>query len=104
MVYVPTMALNLCKSMDILKSQKLIFLNFLVTGVDLDVIVLIVSFITISYTCIGGLRAVIWTDVVQVLFMVGSMIVVAIYVTSCVGGIGVVFERNLNSIRIESPV
>lgn len=57
----------------------------------------------IFYTCVGGIKAVIYTDVVQSLMMFGAMFLVIIKGTMDVGGLQVVIERNLESERIEAP-
>ncbi|KAH9631487.1 hypothetical protein HF086_004648 [Spodoptera exigua] len=74
-----------------------------VTGVDIHVITPIVCLVCIFYTSAGGLQAVVWTDVIQITAMFGAMALVAIKGTIDVGGIGVVFQRNLDSGRIEMP-
>ncbi|CAH2050162.1 unnamed protein product, partial [Iphiclides podalirius] len=74
-----------------------------VTGVDVHVITPIVCLVCIFYTSAGGLQAVVWTDVIQITAMFGAMALVAIKGTLDVGGIGVVFQRNLDSERIEYP-
>lgn len=57
-----------------------------------------------SSVCIqGGLQAVVWTDVIQITAMFGAMALVAIKGTIDVGGIGVVWQRNMDSGRIELP-
>nr|CAD7588551.1 unnamed protein product [Timema genevievae] len=52
----------------------------------------------------GGLKAVIWTDVIQSGFIFGSVLLVIIKGTLDVGGPSVVWERNYNSGRLEAPV
>ncbi|XP_047002240.1 sodium-coupled monocarboxylate transporter 1-like isoform X2 [Schistocerca americana] len=75
-----------------------------VTGVDLRVISPVVCIVCIFYTCLGGIRAVVWTDVVQSLVMFGSVLVVIIKGTVDVGGLAVVWSRNVESGRIEPPL
>ncbi|XP_032528970.2 sodium-coupled monocarboxylate transporter 1-like isoform X1 [Danaus plexippus] len=74
-----------------------------VTGVDIHVITPIVCLVCIFYTSAGGLQAVVWTDVIQITAMVGAMALVAVKGTIDVGGVGVVWQRNLESGRIETP-
>nr|XP_049691920.1 sodium-coupled monocarboxylate transporter 1 [Helicoverpa armigera] len=74
-----------------------------VTGVNIHVITPIVCLVCIFYTSAGGLQAVVWTDVIQITAMFGAMALVAIKGTIDVGGIGVVWQRNLDSGRIELP-
>lgn len=77
---------------------------FLATGIDISMSTPIVCFICVFYTCVGGMKAVVWTDVVQGLVMLASLVIVAIKGTFTVGGIDVVLARNLNSTRIEPPM
>lgn len=45
----------------------------------------------------------VWTDVIQTIFMIGALALVVIKGTLDIGGIGVVFERNWKSNRIQTP-
>ncbi|XP_047510069.1 sodium-coupled monocarboxylate transporter 1-like [Pieris napi] len=74
-----------------------------VTGVNIHVITPIVCLVCIFYTSAGGLQAVVWTDVIQITVMLGAMALVAIKGTLDVGGFGVVWQRNMESGRIEAP-
>ncbi|XP_026759165.3 sodium-coupled monocarboxylate transporter 1-like isoform X1 [Galleria mellonella] len=74
-----------------------------VTGVDIHIITPIVCLVCIFYTSAGGLQAVVWTDVIQITAMFGAMALVAIKGTLDVGGIAVVWQRNMDSGRIELP-
>lgn len=75
-----------------------------VTGVKIGTTTLAVCLICIFYTAIGGLKAVVWTDVIQGIVMLGALIVVAIKATYDVGGLGVVIQRNLDGGRLEGPI
>lgn len=61
------------------------------------------SNIHLFYTFQGGLKAVVWTDVIQTIVMVGAMILVIIKGTVNVGGFQTVLERNWNTDRLEFP-
>ncbi|XP_005188094.2 sodium-coupled monocarboxylate transporter 1 [Musca domestica] len=74
-----------------------------VTGVNVHIITPVVCLVCIFYTCVGGLKAVIWTDVIQTVIMVGAIIFVIVKGTIDVGGFGVVWERNSATGRIEIP-
>ena len=50
------------------------------TGIDIVTCILIVGVFTIVYTALGGMRAVIWTDVVQVFVLMGGAIFAIGYV------------------------
>lgn len=45
----------------------------------------------------------VWTDVIQITAMFGAMALVAIKGTIDVGGFSVVWQRNMDSGRIEPP-
>lgn len=49
----------------------------------------------------GGIKAVAWTDTIQVILMYGSLLIVLSKSIYDVGGVETVWERNLNSSRIE---
>lgn len=63
----------------------------------------IVCVVCIFYTCVGGLKAVVWTDVVQLVMMFGAIALVIIKGTMDVGGVGFVWEKASESGRIEGP-
>lgn len=44
----------------------------LVTGINVNICILMMGFVTIFYTMKGGIEAVIWTDVVQVVVLLGG--------------------------------
>ncbi|KAH8362792.1 hypothetical protein KR084_001103 [Drosophila pseudotakahashii] len=74
-----------------------------VTGINIHVITPIVCFVCIFYTTAGGLKAVVWTDVIQTVIMVGAIFFVIIKGTMDLGGLGVVIQRNFDSGRLEWP-
>ncbi|XP_036675380.3 sodium-coupled monocarboxylate transporter 1 isoform X3 [Drosophila suzukii] len=74
-----------------------------VTGINIHIVTPIVCLVCIFYTTAGGLKAVVWTDVIQTVIMIGAVIFVIIKGTLDVGGLGVVFQRNFDSGRIEWP-
>lgn len=76
----------------------------LVAGINMFITTPIICFICIFYTCIGGLKAVVWTDAVQSFIIFGTLITVAVKTTIDLGGLGAVIDLNLNSTRIETPM
>ncbi|XP_017483893.1 PREDICTED: sodium-coupled monocarboxylate transporter 1 [Rhagoletis zephyria] len=74
-----------------------------VTGVAVHTITPIVCIICIFYTSLGGIRAVVWTDVVQTISMVGALILVAVKGSHDIGGAGVVLRNAWDTDRIERP-
>lgn len=73
------------------------------TNVDIHTITPIVMSICILYTCLGGIKAVVWTDCIQIVIMYGVMFLIAIKGTMSVGGLSVVIQKNLESGRFEAP-
>ncbi|XP_008698546.1 sodium-dependent multivitamin transporter isoform X1 [Ursus maritimus] len=63
-----------------------------VTGFDLWLSVLTLGIVCTVYTALGGLKAVIWTDVFQTLVMFLGQLVVIIVGSAKVGGLGHVWE------------
>ncbi|XP_050081695.1 sodium-coupled monocarboxylate transporter 1-like [Anopheles aquasalis] len=57
-----------------------------VTGINLHVITPIICVICIFYTTVGGLRAVVWTDTLQFVLMIGACVAVIALGISSVGG------------------
>lgn len=51
----------------------------------------------------GGLKAVVWTDVLQSVSMFGALILVAVKGSIDLGGADVVFKNALDTNRIETP-
>ncbi|KMZ05986.1 sodium-coupled monocarboxylate transporter 1 isoform X2 [Drosophila simulans] len=74
-----------------------------VTGINIHVITPIVCLVCIFYTAAGGLKAVVWTDVIQTVIMVGAIFFVIIKGTVDLGGLGVVIQRNFDTGRMEWP-
>ena len=74
-----------------------------VTGIDVHIITFVVMAVCMFYTCLGGIKAVIWTDVIQIVIMYAVLILIIIKGTINVGGLGVVIERNLETERLEIP-
>ncbi|XP_037051954.1 sodium-coupled monocarboxylate transporter 1 [Bradysia coprophila] len=74
-----------------------------VTGVNVHIITPIVCLVCVFYTSLGGLKAVVWTDVVQSFSMFGALILVAVKGSIDLGGAGIVFKNALDTDRIEAP-
>ena len=51
----------------------------------------------------GGLKAVVWTDVVQTFSMFGALVLVAVKGTMNIGGTGIVFQSAWDTGRLERP-
>uniref|UniRef100_A0A1A9WF67 Sodium-dependent multivitamin transporter n=1 Tax=Glossina brevipalpis TaxID=37001 RepID=A0A1A9WF67_9MUSC len=74
------------------KTRDLITLSFLVTGFNIHFINGIVCSICVFYTMLGGIKAVVWTDVVQGVVMLLSVMLVFALGVAKVGGLGEVFR------------
>ncbi|XP_045470959.1 sodium-coupled monocarboxylate transporter 1-like isoform X2 [Harmonia axyridis] len=74
-----------------------------VTGVNVHYTTPAVCIICIFYTSMGGLKAVVWTDVIQTIIMFGSLVLVVVKGTLDAGGFSNVWQRNWDSERIERP-
>ncbi|KAG5666928.1 hypothetical protein PVAND_014933 [Polypedilum vanderplanki] len=74
------------------------------TGVNIHIITPISMFICIVYTSIGGIKAVIWTDVLQITLMYGTLTLIAVKGTIAIGGLEVLIERNIKGERFEPVI
>jgi len=72
-----------------------------VTGFNLDIACFVIFAVCIFYTAIGGIKAVIWTDVFQATCMFGSFLAIIIKGNDDVGGANTVWSRNYESGRVE---
>ena len=55
----------------------------------------------VFYTSVGGMKAVVWTDVFQLFFMFLSTITITILATANAGGVSAVFDSNYQAGRIQ---
>ncbi|XP_053681280.1 sodium-coupled monocarboxylate transporter 1-like [Anopheles nili] len=74
-----------------------------VSGVNVHIVSTSVCMVCIFYTLVGGIKAVVWTDVIQMFIMIGALILIVVKGTSDIGGVGVLIQRNMASGRIEAP-
>lgn len=65
-----------------------------VSGINLYVIACLTSVVCIFYTAFGGLKAVVWTDTLQFLLMVGGIVAVTILGLMATGGFWNVWETS----------
>ncbi|KAL3207623.1 hypothetical protein MRX96_010098 [Rhipicephalus microplus] len=72
-----------------------------VTGISVWTSVLSIGIVCTFYTSIGGMKAVVWTDVFQICLMFGSMLMIAIRGAYDIGGMKVVYNRAYDGSRIE---
>lgn len=58
-----------------------------VSGINLHIITCATGMICIFYTTVGGLKAVVWTDTLQFLLMIGGLVCVIVLGLTEIGGI-----------------
>ncbi len=74
-----------------------------VTGLDVVTSILIMGLVTIVYTMMGGMKAVIWTDVIQVVVMLGGALFAIVYVVTQIdGGFGEFFRTALADGKLQT--
>ncbi len=62
-----------------------------VTGIDISVSIVVMGLLATVYTVLGGIEAVVWTDVLQVIVLVGGALVsLVIIIAGIDGGIGTI--------------
>ncbi|KAJ6640576.1 Sodium-coupled monocarboxylate transporter 2 [Pseudolycoriella hygida] len=71
------------------------------TGIDTKISTFVIYFVCIVYSSLGGLRGVLWTDVLQTTIMVVSLAVISIKGVLDVGGIDTVWQRAKEGNRVE---
>ena len=74
-----------------------------VTGMNLSLCILLIGTIATAYAMLGGISAVIWTDVLQVLVLMGGAIVCLIMIiTNVDGGLGGLISVGLQDNKFET--
>ncbi|MDO5607883.1 MAG: sodium/solute symporter [Capnocytophaga sp.] len=63
-----------------------------VTGMDIYTAIILMGILAIVYTIMGGMEAVIWTDVIQVIVLIGGLIVSLFYIGYQIGDLGHIYE------------
>ena len=61
-----------------------------ITGIDVYACIFIMGVLSTLYTVIGGMEAVIWTDVLQTVVLVGGMLLAIVMIAGDLGGFGVI--------------
>lgn len=75
-----------------------------VTGFDLTLCILLMGLIATVYTAFGGIKAVIWTDVIQVVVLVGgALLALALIVSNLEGGLSTLIERGAQAGKFQFP-
>lgn len=81
--------------------MKQLNIFFLVTGIELYQICPVVCLVCIFYTTLGGLKAVVLSDTLQFIVVLGTMTTVVIMGTYSAGGFGAIWEKAASRDRIE---
>ena len=61
-------------------------------GIPLWATILIIGIVTIIYDTIGGMTAVVYSDVIQMVILVGGLLLCVVYAAAEVGGMAAIFE------------
>ena len=72
-----------------------------VMGLNVDISCASIFIICVFYTSMGGIKAVVWTDVFQLFFMFISVIILLVLATTKAGGVMEVFDTNYQDGRIQ---
>lgn len=67
-----------------------------VVGIDIYLAIIIMGILAILYTYMGGMEAVIWTDVVQVIVLMSGLILGLIFISIEIGDVGYIFKTAYN--------
>lgn len=63
-----------------------------VVGINIYMAISIMGVLAILYTYMGGMEAVIWTDVIQVIVLIGGLVVGLVYIALEGGGVSYIFK------------
>jgi len=72
-----------------------------VVGLDIYLAIVVMGVLAILYTYMGGMEAVIWTDVVQVIVLIAGLIIGLIFIAIEVGDVGYIFETAYNDGKMQ---
>ncbi|KAL7297899.1 hypothetical protein TKK_0008920 [Trichogramma kaykai] len=72
-----------------------------VTGYSIHTITPVFSIVCITYTTMGGVKAVVWTDTIQFVFTIGGLITVLTIGVNAVGGFSEVWRINKEGKRLD---
>jgi len=64
-----------------------------ITGIDLILCVILISLITTAYSIAGGIEAVIWTEVMQVIVLLGGAFLCLYFIADSVGGMNLIISE-----------
>ena len=70
-------------------------------GIDIYFAIIVMGILAVLYTYMGGIEAVIWTDVVQVAVLILGLIVGLVYIAIEIGDVGYIFETALADSKLQ---
>jgi len=74
-----------------------------VTGIDVELCIIIMGVLSIAYTVMGGIEAVIWTDVIQVIVLLGgALLCLVLIIFNIEGGINGLAEMAQNHHKLHT--
>ena len=78
----------------------------LVTGWSIPASILAMGLVTLLYTYLGGLKAVVWADVIQLVVYIAGGIAALLIAAELAGGFGAMFERagQAGKLKVIDPV
>jgi Na+/proline symporter len=74
-----------------------------VTGFDEMMVAGLLVAVCVFYTFLGGIKAVVWTDLFQIMSTVVVYLVIIVKGTLDAGGLGVIYQKNYDSGRLDAP-
>lgn len=72
-----------------------------VVGIDIYMAIVVMGILAILYTYLGGMEAVIWTDVVQVIVLIAGLIVGVVFIALEIGDVGYIIETAYNDSKFQ---
>ena len=75
-----------------------------VVGLDVNLSCACIFLVCVFYTSVGGMKAVVWTDVFQLFFMFFSVLIMMFLATSKAGGSAAVLQKNYEDGRLQAEL
>src|SRR5699024_2541017 len=72
-----------------------------ILGINIYLAIILMGITTIIYTTMGGMEAVIWTDVIQVFVFVAGIVYSLIFIIGQVGGVDVIYQVALQGDKLQ---
>lgn len=72
-----------------------------ILGMNIYLAIILMGVFATVYTTLGGVEAVIWTDVIQVIILVAGMIYSLIFIVAHVGGIDIIYNIALHDSKLQ---